>query len=298
MSEPIKKKQISFSQFSTYFSCGYKWFRDYVKKDKKFEDNLNMSMGSAIHFAIQTYLTLLYKETESKAEELDIIDCFVKSFKGEIAKKGIKSSDEEVAEFISDGTAILEEFVRPENRKRYFPREKYELLGIEMALNEPIFNNLNIVGFLDLVLKEKMTGNIKIIDFKTSTRGWSANEQEDFTKLAQLRLYKALYSKRYNIPLNKIQVEFFILKRKLYDESKCKFPQTRLKIFTPTSYKPDIDETLSEMSKFVRSCFTEDGEFITNKEYEKIPGLKNKNCKYCQYAKDGSCDQKKTPIQL
>ena len=276
MSEPIKKKQISFSQFSTYFSCGYKWFRDYVKKDKKFEDNLNMSMGSAIHFAIQTYLTLLYKETESKAEELDIIDCFVKSFKGEIAKKGIKSSDEEVAEFISDGTAILEEFVRPETRKRY----------------------LNIVGFLDLVLKEKMTGNIKIIDFKTSTRGWSANEQEDFTKLAQLRLYKALYSKRYNIPLNKIQVEFFILKRKLYDESKCKFPQTRLKIFTPTSYKPDIDETLSEMSKFVRSCFTEDGEFITNKEYEKIPGLKNKNCKYCQYAKDGSCDQKKTPIQL
>jgi hypothetical protein len=160
-----------------------------------------------------------------------------------------------------------------------------------MSLNEPIFNNLNIVGFLDLVLKEKMTGNIKIVDFKTSTRGWSASEQEDFTKLAQLRLYKALYSKKHNLPLNKIQVEFFILKRKLYDESKCKFPQTRLKIFTPQSYKNDIEETLVEISKFIKACFTEDGEFIPNKEHEKLPSTKA--CKYCQYAKDGTCDKKK-----
>ena len=292
MSEPIKKKQISFSQFSTYFACGYKWFRDYVKKDKKFEDNLNMSMGSAVHFALQTYLTLLYNESEAKAEALDIVDIFIKSFRGEITKKGIKSSEEEINEFITDGSAILREFIRPENRKRYFPREKYELLGIEMSLNEPIFNNLNIVGFLDLVLKEKMTGNIKIVDFKTSTRGWSASEQEDFTKLAQLRLYKALYSKKHNLPLNKIQVEFFILKRKLYDESKCKFPQTRLKIFTPQSYKNDIEETLVEISKFIKACFTEDGEFIPNKEHEKLPSTKA--CKYCQYAKDGTCDKKKT----
>lgn len=294
MSEPIKKKQISFSQFSTYFSCGYKWYRDYILKDKKFEENLNMSMGSAVHFAIQTYLTLLYNESEIKAEAFDIVECFVKSFRGEITKKGIKSSEEEIQEFITDGSDILREFILPENRKRYFPREKYELLGIEMALNEPIFNNLNIVGFLDLVLKEKMTGNIKIVDFKTSTRGWTASEQEDFTKLAQLRLYKALYSKKHNLPLNKIQVEFFILKRKLYDASKCKFPQTRLKIFTPQSYKNDISETLSEISKFINECFTKDGEYITDKEYEKIPSAKS--CKYCQYAKDGSCDKKKTKI--
>ena len=289
------RKRISYSQFSTWYGCEFKFLNDYILKKKVFEDSLNMSFGTAIHGTIQSYLTTRYTVSEKDAELIDLVLNFTAEFKKIVTEKKIKHTPEELAEFIEDGRLILEEFVLPENRRRYFPREKYELIGIEVEINEPIFNNLNIVGFLDIVLKEKMSGDIKIIDFKTSTRGWSS-EKEDFTKLSQLRMYKALYSKKFNIPLNKIHVEFFILKRKVYDNSKVAYPQTRLVPFKPTSYKPEIDETLSEFSKFVNGVFTKTGEYLPAKEFKKMPS--DKQCKYCQYSKDGSCDKKKTPINL
>ena len=292
----VKIKRVSYSQFSTWFTCPFKFQNDYILKKKKFEDSLNMSCGTAIHEAIQLYLKTLFWKTEKQAESINLSKYFIWAFKWEVNTKKIPHTPEELDEFIQDGIAMLGEFTDPVNRRRYFPREKYELLGIETEINEAIFNKLNVVGFLDIVLKEKLSGDIKIVDFKTSTRGWSLNEQEDFTKLAQLRLYKALYSKKCKIPLNKIKVEFFILKRKLYDATKSKYPQTRLKVFSPVAYKADIDETLNEFSKFVNSCFTINGEHIVNKEYEKFPSIKA--CKYCQYAKDGTCDKKKSTVKL
>ena len=293
ITELKKPNRVSFSQFSTWFTCPFKFQNDYILKKKKFEDSLNMSCGTAIHEAIQLYLKTLFWKTEKQAESINLVKYFTWAFKWEVKTKKIPHTPEELEEFIQDGIAMLSEFTDPVNRRRYFPRDKFELLGIETEINEAILNKLNIVGFLDIVLKEKLSGDIKIVDFKTSTRGWT-KEKEDFTKLAQLRLYKALYSKKFKVPLNKIQVEFFVMKRKLYDETKTKYPQTRLSPFKPTSYKAEIDETLSEFSKFVNECFTKDGNHIIDKKYEKMPGEKKKNCKYCQYAKDGTCDQQVT----
>jgi len=291
MSDIIKKKNISFSQFSTYWTCENKFYRDYILKKRIFDSSIILCFGTGCHDTIQLYLKTLFWKSEKQADKMDLMRYFKWAFKHELTKNKVKYTPEEWDEFVDDAQLILDEFVLPENRKRYFPVNKYELLGIETELKEEILNNLNVIGFFDLVLREKLTGDIKIIDFKTSTRGWTS-EKEDFTKLAQLRLYKALYSKKYNIPLNKIKVEFFILKRKVYDTSKCSYPQTRLIPFIPTSYKSDIDETLHEFIGFVGECFTKEGEYITDRTYRKVPGDKKKNCKYCLYLKDGSCDGK------
>jgi len=291
----MSNKRVSYSQFSTWFKCPNKYYNDYILNKRKFEDTLNLSFGTAIHETIQHYLKTLYNEGESQAASIDLNTMFKSEFQQEIDKKKIPHTKAELDEFVEDGRLILSEFILPENRRRYFPRDKFELLGIETEINEAIFNKLNVTSFLDLVLKEKLSGNIRIVDFKTSGRGWTS-EKEDFTKLAQLRLYKALYSKKYNIPLSKINVEFFILKRKTYENAN--YPQTRLNVFVPSSHKADIDETLQEFSKFVNECFNKDGEYLTDKTYPKIPGLKKKNCKYCQYAKDGTCDQKASKIIL
>lgn len=293
MSEtPVKKKTVSFSQFQKWFTCPYQWYRDYILKEKTFEDSLHMSFGTGIHEAIQNYLVVLFKDGEEKAREIDSIKVFVDAFQREVTKKSIPNTQAEMDAFIEDGKNILSEFLNPVNIRMNFNPSKWELLAIEDDLNEGIRNNLNLTGKLDAVLREKATGNIRIIDFKTSGRGWNAYQKEDFTKTSQLVLYKALYSKRNNLPLTKIKVEFIILKRQLYDSSKSKFPQSRIDVFVPSSHQNDVMQVIQEFGKFTDACFTPDGQYKTDAEFPKIPGDRKKNCKYCQYLENGKCDGK------
>jgi len=283
-----KKKKVSYSQFSTWFTCSHKWYRDYILKEKTFEDNLTMTFGTAIHETIQLYLKTLFGLSDKRAESIDMMKYFTWSFKKQIAHKKIPHTPEEFNQFVEDGKNILAEFKDPANRLRYFARDKWELLGIEDELNVDIRNNVVLTGFIDLVLKEKSTGNIKIIDIKTSNRGWTSYDKESFTKTSQLVLYKALYSKSHNIPLTKIDVEFFILRRSLYENTH--YVQTRIQTFVPQSYQKDVIQVIQEFGKFVDTCFTEDGSHKVLAKYPKNPGKNKKNCKYCNYLKNGKCD--------
>jgi hypothetical protein len=295
MSEIVKKKKsVSYSQFSNWWICPHRWYRDYILREKVFEESLHMSFGTAIHEAIQLYLKVLYSKGDAIAAKVDTMKYFKWAFNRELTKKKIPHTPDELNEFIEDGRAILNEFLAPENRMRYFPSDKWELLGIEHELNADIRNNVNINGFIDLVMKEKMSGRIKIIDIKTSTNGWTNYKKEDFTATSQLVLYKALYSRLYNIPLSQIDVEFFILKRKLYEKSK--FVQSRIQIFKPSAYQKDVLEVIKEFGRFVGECFTEEGQYRTDTKFSKMPGANKKNCKFCAYLKNGKCDGVADPV--
>ena len=50
----IKKKRVSFSQYSTFLKCPQKWYLDYVKNLRVKDDNINTTFGTAIHHAFQT----------------------------------------------------------------------------------------------------------------------------------------------------------------------------------------------------------------------------------------------------
>ena len=292
MNKEVKQKTVSHSQFSIWFTCPHKFFHDYILHEKVFEDSIHMSFGTAIHEAIQLYLQTLYTIGEKEAEAIDVITTFIDAFKREVEKKKIPHTPADFEEFVDDGKNIISEFKDPVNRMRYFPRDKWEWVGIELEINEPLFNNVNLTARLDLVLKEKSSGNIRIVDLKTSGRGWQY-EKEDFTKTSQLVLYKAIYSKKYNIPLSKIKVEFFILKRKIYENAR--YEQSRIQIFKPSAYQNDVSQVIEEFSKFVKHCFTPEGIHNINQKYPKIPN-KGKNCRYCPYLKNGKCDGIADPI--
>lgn len=110
-------------------------------------------------------------------------------------------------------------------------------------------------------------------------------------------MYKALYSKQYNIPLSKIDVEFIILKRRLYDETKTKYEQSRIQIFKPSAYQKDVLEVIQEFKKFVEACFTKEGQHKVTAKYPKIPGKNKQNCKYCAHLKSGKCDGVAEPLE-
>ena len=134
-----------------------------------------------------------------------------------------------------------------------------------------------MVGYLDVVLKHKPTDIIKIIDIKTSTMGWNKWMKKDENKTQQLLLYKQFYSKMYNHPIERIEVEYFIVKRKLWE--KAMFPQKRVQKFAPASGKPSMNKVNGRLLKFVNEAFTEDGE----KKDDMVATPSKKACKWCEF---------------
>ena len=288
----IKKKRVSFSQYSTFLKCPHKWYLDYVKNLRVKDDNINTTFGTAIHHAFQTYLDALYKKSVSEADSLDVKKLFLDKFNEEI-KKVKEYNEEEFTDFVFDGNDIIDTFLKSANRIKHFPHNEYELVGIEIPLEIPIKNNVEFVGFIDIVLKEKNKERYRIIDFKTSSSGWNQYQKEDVSKITQLHLYKSVYSKKFNVPLNAIDVEFFIVKRKLYEN--VTFPQSRIQVFKPAAGPTILKESINSFVEFLDYGFNSDGTYNESNQYIKVPGNAKKNCKYCTHYKK-TCDGKATKL--
>jgi hypothetical protein len=229
------------------------------------------------------------------AKALNLYIIFEDKLKSECAEEKFSCSVEEYNEFVQDGHDILDTFLDATNLRKYFPLERYDFIGVEFPLNMELTNNVGFVAYVDLILKNKTTGKYKIFDFKTSTSGWNRYQIDDITKISQVYLYKAFYSKQYNVPLNDIEVEFFVLKRRLYED--VSYKQSRIQIVSPQGNNKSISECLGNFTKFIKDCFTETGEYNLAGPHYKIPGKAKKHCKYCIHHKvncDGKTDLPET----
>jgi hypothetical protein len=294
-----KKKKVSYSQFSNWFNCPHRWYLDFVKGLRKTESSMSMSFGTAIHEAFQKYIEVMYKESVLKADQIELYPLFEESFKREIESGKLIPTPEELKEFMDDGDAIINAFKNVSNRMKHFPSNKYEFFGIEDEIIMPIKNNIDFICYIDVILKEKNTGRYKIFDIKTSRMGWNKYQKEDPSKVAQILLYKSFFSRKHNIPIDKIDVEFFIVKRKLYKD--YPYPQSHIQTFVPKHATKNLVETINIFSQFVTDCFKSDGTFNeTLDKYPKIPGKAKKNCKYCPHHKvtcDGKSDLSKEEME-
>lgn len=278
-----KVPRVSFSQFSKFLNCNQQWKLDYLDGLRVYEGNLNTCFGTAIHNTIQLYIKTLYTDGVIAADSLNAIEIFNKSFLEEInkEKKAIVYTDDELKEFQYDGEDILKAVLSTANRIKHFPVEKYEFIGTEFPLTINLRGSLDFIAFVDLILKNKETGRYKIFDFKTSTSGWNSYMKEDDAKVSQVLLYKVFYAKKFNIPLSLIDVEFFILKRKLYE--KVAYPQSKIQIFTPNDSKSEVMRALDMFAEFVNAGFTSEGDYNIGGTFPKNPGKAKKNCKYCSH---------------
>ena len=198
------------------------------------------------------------------------------------------TTPEEMKEFYFQGCQIIDDFKK--KRGQYFSKKGYELVGIEKPLNYKLPKNINFVGFMDVVMKDTIRDRIKIIDIKTSTMGWNKWMKADKNKTNQLLLYKQFYSKQYNFPIDKIDVEFFIVKRKLYEN--MDFPQKRIQTFIPANGTPSLNKVSVSLKEFIDECFDDEGKHNEQHTYKKV--VSTKNCKWCEFKdKPELCDRKK-----
>ena len=273
--------RISYSQFSQWDKCPYTWKLNYVDKAETFKGNIYTLFGTAIHETIQAYLVCYYERTIKEADNLPLVDILKyrleENFK--ISKKQygdeFEVSKEEIVEFFNDGIKIIEEFKK--RKSSYFPKKNTELVGIEVSLNFGLPKDMNFVGYMDVVLHNKVTGRVKIIDIKTATMGWNKYQKADKNKTNQLLLYKKFFSDERDIPIDKIEVEYLILKRRLYEN--MDFPQKRIQTFSPASGKPSINKVMNRLQEFIDECYDENGKII-NHDYEKC--AKHLKCRLCK----------------
>jgi hypothetical protein len=282
--------RISYSQFSMYQSCQKKWELAYVQKLRTDSPSIHTLFGTAFHETVQEWLKCLYEVSAKSADNMDLPGLLKSKMFKLYAEQKEKlgrhfSTPKELGEFLEDGTNILE-WLR-KKRTAYFTTKGYELIAIEFPLYVTAFDSrpkVKLMGFIDLIIRDTVDDKLLVYDIKTSTRGWTDSDKKDPIKIAQVVLYKEYLSKQYGIEVDKIDVQFFIVRRKLFEGSM--FPQKRVQEFKPASGKPTRNKVLRELQTFVESSFTQEGKYNKEREYVAYAGKSYKNCKYCEFAEN------------
>jgi len=287
MVKPENSTYISYTQFSTYQKCPLRWKLKYIDKIKEDKPSIHTVFGNSMHNIIQHWLQIMFTDTVKKSNELDfetmLLDQLKFNYSVDVEKYQNKfSTKEELAEFYLDGLQTLNYLRR--KRTVYFDRRNWILVGTELPILIPPVDskpNVLLMGFLDIVFKDKKKPKFYIHDLKTSGKGWSKWDKSDQTKSDQLLMYKIYFSKQYNIPIEEIEVEFVILKRKIDEDSA--FPQRRVQTWKPSQGSISYKKTLKSFESFVNTCFTEEGNYNREFIYQAKCGPKQYNCKFCEF---------------
>ena len=279
--------RISYSQLSMFSECPRKWKLNYIDKLTESEPSIHLLFGTAMHEVIQSWLEVMYNDSIKNANKINLEqrlhDKMMTQFGIEKKRFGKNPCTlEELREFFQDGVDILD-FLK-KRRAEYFSKRGYKLIGCEVPINVELKKNIKMIGYLDLVILDEMTNTLKIYDIKTSTMGWNKWMKKDENKTQQLLLYKQFYSKQYNHPIDKIEVEYFIVKRKLYENAM--FPQKRVQKFSPASGTVSMNKVAKRLNTFLDLAFDDKGERISENI---IPTPSKKSCKWCEFKNTEYC---------
>lgn len=285
-------KHISYSQLSSFETCPKQWYLTYVKNLAPYKPSIHAVFGTAMHETIQSWLDVLYNDTIKKANEMDLHSLLqenmVKAYKAQKVMYSHEhfSDQNEMNLFYLDGIHILD-FLK-KKRVLYFSNKNTYLAGIETLLYQELRPGVFFKGLIDIVLYNETVDKWYIIDLKTSTSGWSDYVKKDNTKIAQVLLYKEFFAKQFNIDIDKIEVVYYILKRKVPMEAEFASMQRRIQEFKPPSGKIKRGEAVAMMTKFVKETLDEAGNFF-DKDFQATPS--ESSCRFCVFRNNPICPQ-------
>jgi hypothetical protein len=283
------QKSISYSQMSMFNECPKKWSLQYREGHKQFTSSIHTVFGTALHETLQHYLTVMYEQSGAAADRLNTSEFLEEKLREEY-KAQYKAnnnqhfvSPDELREFYEDGVAIIREFSK--DKTKYFGKRGWHLVGCEIPIivtPNPKLQNVMFQGYLDVVLYHEPTNRIKIIDIKTSRQGWGKKEKSDENKQLQLIIYKKYFSELYNFPIENIEIEFMIVKRKIFESDT--YVIKRVQQFKPASGKVKLNKATKSIETFIEQAFDRNGFKDVNHQPKE-----NNNCKWCPFHKTHLC---------
>lgn len=183
----MDKRSYSFSSLSAAYSCQQLYKYKYIDKiTVPFEQTGDMAFGSAIHFALEQYLT-------DRSNPVDSFDVYWAN----IATKGLKYGRYKHLELAHMAHALLPRFIRLHS-------SKLEPLQIEKRLFKKV-GEFDVEGTPDCV--GMFEGKMSVIDFKTS--GYRYNKDKALVS-EQMVLYAYMAMQELNIVIDQIVYMVFI----------------------------------------------------------------------------------------
>lgn len=287
---PKANKHISYSQLSSFATCEKQWYLTYVKKLSPYQPSIHAVFGTAMHETIQTWLEVLYHDKVKTANEMDLdallYQNLIKAYKSQKAQNGHEhfTDQDELNLFYIDGKNILN-FLK-KKRGGYFTTKGVYLAGIETLLYQELRPGVKFKGLIDLVFYDERVDEWTIMDIKTSTSGWNKFAKTDDKRKAQILLYKEFFSRQFDIPLDKINVEYFILKRKVPKDAEFASMQKRVQEFKPGDGPRKMKQAVDLMENFVLNAVDQEGQYV-DKEYATNPS--KSACMFCGIKKMRLC---------
>ena len=292
------KKYVSYSQYSVWKQCPYRWNLTYKEKLFPFTSSIETVFGTAIHESVQHYLTLLYTQSIKASNDLDIENYFSEKLMETYIKEKKANNNkhfstlQEITEYLEDGIAILKYLKR--KRVKLFDTKYLELVGVEIPLRAKIFEDSDkffFEGYLDIVFYDTFRNVYIVPDFKSSKAGWGDYQKKSELKMAQLRLYKKFFSEQFDVPLEEVEVEFIILKRKVPTlEFEYSYELPRSSKHIPTQGEGKLNTAVNNLREFIFNCFYDDGTPQEGVTHLKLPS--SSNCKFCPYNNNATlCDK-------
>lgn len=288
--DPKKNLHVSYSQLFTYHSCPHQWEEMYLRKNIPYTPSIHTVFGTAFHTTVQKWLEVMYEESGKEASKINLhlllYNNMMETYKKEYKKnKNVHfTAKEDLEQFYEDGIEILD-YLR-KKRGVYFSLKKMELVGIETPLYEEIRPGVVFKGFIDVLFYDKQDDQWIIVDIKTSTKGWGQIVKTDDLKKSQILLYREYFSKKFDIPLEKIDVLFFIVKRKIPLDAEFASMKKRVQEYKPPSGTSKMNKARKLVDVFLEEAVNEKGNYI-DKAYKTTP---SKNaCKFCYLKKNRLC---------
>ncbi|MEK9767543.1 MAG: PD-(D/E)XK nuclease family protein [Betaproteobacteria bacterium] len=286
-----KKTRVSYSQFTKWQKCSQWWAYDYIDKLAVPDQNIHTIFGTAMHTVIQEWLTesVYGNKTLKYAKTVDLSE----RLQEELVKEStpwLKRVDDDGNEFYLFTVQELQEFYEQglliisyiqENLEKIFPTENESLHSIEYPCEVDLGNGLYYIGYIDIVTYNIVYDEYTLWDLKATTKGWNKYTKKDKLKTDQVLIYKKFFSDIEGVPLENINVEYVVMKRKLW-ESPYKIP--RVSKFSPSDGPRSVKRAYEAFSQFVKDAHVK-GE----RSYKKVVATPSKsNCRFCPYA-DGVC---------
>ena len=249
------KDYISYSRYKMFSECGWRYRLVYKDKVPFYSSNEFTAFGTAIHATCEN---VLFGNKQAEPENY-----FVEQF-AESRKEVEKPNDELAEQMLAQGKTILPQ-VQGAVQSLF---GDYEVVATEEELLEPISDDLDFKGYIDMVLKTA-DGKYHILDWKTCSWGWNAQKKSSKLMTYQLTLYKKYFCQKHNVDPKNVETYFGLLKRTP--------KKNNVEIFRVTSGNKKTENALKSLNNFVYNV--EKGLYFKNRL----------SCRYCSFYKTEHC---------
>lgn len=188
----------SYSRLSTYYSQPWVYRMTYLEPERVRTTNIYSIMGGKVHDIIQDF-------QEGKTKQEDMSD----AFENLIMEWRL---DDGGHKFISD--KVERSYVN--NLANYFkntqkiPYEVFNEKPLYINFKDAEDNNIVFIGYMDSFFKDE-DENYHILDYKSSSKGdYTGKKLKSHSQ--QLQLYAIGVHQLYNVPYDKIKLEFDMMK--------------------------------------------------------------------------------------